>query len=390
MIENVKVKLYCKTSKLNKRGEAAIYIEVRLFGKAKLYSTSKFIFPKDFDNNKGTVKSTYKLSTQLNSFLRAKISKMDEVILEIQNSNIPLTFEAISQRFKYPDIKFYDYAFSQLGKQALAKKTSETDLYHLNVIKKFKSGLQFHHITISLLKEFEGYSQKLGHSKNTIYGHMKTFRKYFYLAMADGLVKANPFEHIKIQGEEVSIDYLSIDEVNKLYELYSNTRISLRLKKTLNYYLFSCFTGLRPSDLRSLKGNHIKDGIITKKLNKTSIWVRIPLPKKAKSLINLDSEELFVGDLKKKENRLTEDLRILFEMAGIKKDKTNFYTSRHTYAVNSRVIGIDLQVLSVLMGHKSIRMTERYAKVAESLKKQEVQKWDVFYEKVKDVQAWKD
>ncbi len=56
-------------------------------------------------------------------------------------------------------------------------------------------------------------------------------------------------------------------------------------------------------------------------------------------------------------------------MIKVKKNKLNdwqvmdYHSSRHTFATLSLSSGIDLYTVSKMMGHKSIKMTEIYAKI---------------------------
>ncbi|MBC7488166.1 MAG: phage integrase SAM-like domain-containing protein [Cytophagaceae bacterium] len=211
MNEKIKTQIYLKASKANKRGEAHLYVQVRLYGKAKLYSTNKFISPADFDKNKCIVKSGDNAG-RLNAFLRAELLSMDEVILNLENDRIPLTFRAITERYENPDVTFCNFSIAQLNsnKTRLAKKTFQKDQYHLNFINKALPEIRFHQVTKGLLQKLENIARKNDHTNNTIHGYLKTFRKYFYIAKSAGFIKNNPFEGYPIKRGKVKTDYLTM------------------------------------------------------------------------------------------------------------------------------------------------------------------------------------
>jgi site-specific recombinase XerD len=58
---------------------------------------------------------------------------------------------------------------------------------------------------------------------------------------------------------------------------------------------------------------------------------------------------------------------------GINK-KVTFHVARHTFATLALNIGIDLKVVSKLLGHSEVRTTEIYAKIIDKTKEDAVQK----------------
>ena len=65
------------------------------------------------------------------------------------------------------------------------------------------------------------------------------------------------------------------------------------------------------------------------------------------------------------------------KMVGIERNIT-FHAGRHTFAVNSLLLGMDIKVLSVLLGHGSVLTTEiYYAKIVEQLRQANIEKWSM-------------
>ena len=57
--------------------------------------------------------------------------------------------------------------------------------------------------------------------------------------------------------------------------------------------------------------------------------------------------------------------------AGIKKH-ISFHTGRHTHATMLLSLGVDIYVVSKLLGHKSITTTQVYAKIIDKTKQEAV------------------
>ncbi len=94
-------------------------------------------------------------------------------------------------------------------------------------------------------------------------------------------------------------------EVETLHKLYDGGTLSERLSGTLIYFLFSCYTGLRFSDVSRLNSSHVKDGYIAIKTKKRKKFVEIPLFNRALRLIReYENEKLFAKPLKQSNSRV--------------------------------------------------------------------------------------
>jgi integrase len=128
----------------------------------------------------------------------------------------------------------------------------------------------------------------------------------------------SPFANYKLKTEPTNRMYLTKNEFEKLYSMRNS--MSEKLNNVLDYFLFSCLTGLRFTDIETLKKKHIiEDNYIELIMHKTHEKIIIPLLEKAKAILNHidnDNEYIFCVLSNQKTN---EYLKIIIERANIDK-----------------------------------------------------------------------
>ena len=166
----------------------------------------------------------------------------------------------------------------------------------------------------------------------------------------------------KIQPIEQIREYLTIEEVKKLIVTPCESEI---VKQA---YLFACNCGLRLGDIKAMlwKDISFEDGMwrVAIRMLKTEKIIYIPLPQQAMQWLPTDErmpDNLVFPTLT--ENKIGQYLKPWAKEAGIINKDVCFHASRHTYATMLLTLGVDLYTVSKLLGHTSIRHTQRYAKI---------------------------
>jgi integrase len=190
-------------------------------------------------------------------------------------------------------------------------------------------------------------------------------------AVKERILLRNPGQAVKrIKVPERLKDYLTLLEVQAL----ANTPImgedgtGGEIRRA---FLFSCYTGLRWSDLKALTWGMIRDNKIQMRQAKTQQSVYIPLNKTALTLIETPGQQIHHKD----ENIFgltgTDPNQYLHPWglrAGVQKHFT-FHTARHTNATLLLEHGADLFTVQRLLGHSKAEMTMGYAKVTDGKKR---------------------
>ena len=391
MKNSISIKADVQRNKLNSKGEYQIYIFLNTSINSKrirkqLY-TGYNIVPEFWDSAKGQIKNVVgaDIANSEISTILAKLYKI-KAMLELQNKVCdPALILEIYGNENY-EAESHDYfAFVEKELRQSYKdysqshyKNMQLNLKNLNDFVK-KNTLSFDEITPTFLNKYRYWMEhENGNKINSIYQRLSNMRKMVNIAMKQGLTKTYAFSEYKIKLEQVEKEYLELQEVEALHKLYKKADTPERIKVTLHYFLLSCYTGLRLSDIKRVTKESIVNNSIILKTQKTGSQVRIPLNNASQSLLNfdLDGIKLFERTIKQSNSRITTDLNDALDLISLKSKKITFHCSRHTFAINSLVLGIPIEVVSKILGHSDLKTTQIYAKVVDSLMNREMDKWN--------------
>jgi len=231
--------------------------------------------------------------------------------------------------------------------------------YHLEDIR-------FKYVTITLIHAFERYLRvEKGLKNNTVWVYMIAFKHIMSLARANGVIRSDPFATYKNHFEQVERGYLTEEELKRLMSFQPVSEMQ-RLVRDL--FIFSAFTGLSYSDIKSLRKENIKSlfegqtWIVTRrrKTNTPSNLLLLDIPKKILAQHgDLESDRIFKIP---SNNCCNEYLIEMGCLCGIS-TRITFHVARHTFATLSLSKGVPIETLSSILGHTSIRTTQIYAKI---------------------------
>lgn len=380
----ITVKLYQKKTKLRADGTAPIYYVLAKGRKQKLIAAKRYVEPDFFDNQSGLVLKGSRNSIKLNTYLRVQLTRLDEIILEESNKGLEVTFERVEQIYTNTFGKdFIAFAFEELNNQKglIADKTYQGYRERLNALKKYRAEIPFNAINYEFLTQYKHYLRvTLKREINGVYQDFATIKKFHRIAQLKGEVKDNPFANFKLEREDTERNWLNETELQRLHEILDEKLVTEKtkelteaVKNTLRHFLFSCYTGLRFGDSKKKSAENIVNERLSMKTSKTGKNINIPFNNPAKSLL----ESVLTRKLKEGNRRVNEDLEKCMEVAGIKKHIT-YHCSRHTFAINCILLGIDIITVRDWLGHASVTTTEIYAKIAQEYKDESMKKWDNF------------
>ncbi len=215
-----------------------------------------------------------------------------------------------------------------------------------------------------LLTEYQPQGKPI--SRFTAQNYYRVLNCALNAAVRADIIKVNPSNKLdnseKIHRPESKREYMTIEEIRALMAT------PMEYPAVKNAYLFSCFCGLRISDIIGLKWKnvYIDNGQYRLEvvMQKTKEPIYLPLSEEALKWMPDRREktaEDHVFDLPSP-TYTNVILKPWAKAAGIDKHFT-FHTARHTFATMMLTLGADLYTTSKLLGHADVKMTQVYAKI---------------------------
>ena len=232
------------------------------------------------------------------------------------------------------------------------------------------SDLTFSQLTEDFVKQFEQFATgEVGLKQSTCYNMIVLIKKVCKLAYREGAADSLLFDNVHVdKGDSRLPKALDKDALDKLKALRFDG-LDGDMETSRDVFLFACYTGAAYCDLMALNRGHLvcdDEGALWLKFNrqKTGVLCRVKLLPEALRLMNRLSDE-GRDTLLPHINYLTyqSHLKVLRLRAGIALPFTS-HTARHTFATLVTLEqGVPIETVSKMLGHSTVRMTERYAKV---------------------------
>ncbi len=163
-----------------------------------------------------------------------------------------------------------------------------------------------------------------------------------------------------IDQKIVPLEQAELDKILKACDKHSQKKRGVLLKAMI---LVLRYTGLRIRDVVTLRRDAVRGNRLFLRTAKTGIDVFCPLPPQvvtALAKIPVKGQWYFWDGLSKPRSALgvcQKSLAKVFESAGVRRAYPHLF--RHTLATDLLSHGVSLQTVSTLLGHSSIKMTER-------------------------------
>ena len=399
-----KFKTVIRLDKLSKSTkEAPVCLRITKDRKV-MYQTLLHLNPIYWDAKEQCVRKQHPNAGELNAIIAQKKADLEKetclLILADNSVSIATIRNRINNRASFDLFEYANKYIEQLykeGKHATYKK-------YKSVVKKLrfyvgKETLPIKSISLDFIIRYENYLVNcVGNNRNTTTVNLKTLAKlvgdiYRNYNIDEG---GNPFRKVKFKREQTERTFLEIDEIRKIQNL--RLRLQSPLYDAREVFLFECYTGIRISDILTLKWKNVMDDKISIRMRKTEKPLVIPMNDYIKTVLNkrrfvvennggkitsekyvfnilkIDVDEVSAQDalnaISSATTIINKKLKMIAAKVGIEKNIST-HVGRHSYATALLTSDIPLPVIKEMLGHSDIKVTQIYAKVVDS-KKDEV------------------
>lgn len=226
---------------------------------------------------------------------------------------------------------------------------------------------------------------------NTVAKQILTLKRFLRWARDRGYTDATGFDRLSWKRQEPDIMTLTAAEVTALEHLVLPAGGYLDNARAL--FLLACYTGLRFSDLVSIRAEHLRGQTLRMTTQKTRETVTVPLRPEALVVV----EQLLAGKVRAITNqKLNDYLKELGQLAGIdapvevirfrggvresttvaKWERLGCHTGRRTFVTLSLERGLRPETIMKVTGHRGWKSFQRYVNVtSDAVEREFRQSW---------------
>lgn len=344
--------------------ERRVYLQAIIDRKPARVPLQFYINESFFDKRSGCIKNSHPNASDFNTELIMAITKANSIASQYRIKKHTLTPLLFRSEFStnQSEIDVIEFISKELKLRTpeLEYNTVKQHITLINKLTAFRKRIEWSDLTPELIQQFKNSMIKQGNMDSSIDKNLKMLKQYLSAARKKGHDFPDAFVLLKIRSYKSNRLSLTEEEVKKLDALYESNDCPESLRKLLRYFLFSCYTGLRISDVSLITWKNVHDDMLiyipykTKRGNKE---VKVPLTIEKKYLPEFQpgTQPLFQTFSHPVTNRY---LKKAADRVGIKKNVT-FHTARHTFG-SLMAEGGHLPETQKMMGHGSIKTTMEY------------------------------
>ena len=381
----MKVLLYLKKSSRDRSGKAPIMGRITLGRSIAQFSCKLFCNPDLWNPRESRMDGKSREAVEVNA-------KLDNLLLAVQASYQSLLAKGLP--FDATDIKedfqgsvqsrtmllerfdglieeMRDHVGVDIKENSLASYRQTRARLQQFIQAKYKvSDLAFSQLTEDFIKQFEQYViGEVGLKQSTCYNMIVLIKKVCKLAYREGAADSLLFDNVHVdKGDNRLPKALDKDALDKLKALRFDG-LDGDMETSRDVFLFACYTGAAYCDLMALNREHLvrdDEGNLWLKFSrqKTGVLCRVKLLPEALRLLeqlHSDARETLLPYM----NYATylSCLKAISLRVGLSLPITT-HTARHTFATLITLEqGVPIETVSKMLGHSTVRMTERYAEV---------------------------
>lgn len=382
-------------------GGSHVYLRVRIDRKYCYFPTHIYIPPEHWDKKAKKVRHVKGHRNSLDKELQLDElrSTMRTAIADLIKAGKPLTERSLKNRWGLQSQEtFEEFAKHILvtRKKHLKQRSKYSYLSVLAKIRQFDQGIRLSQMTSEWVQDFTDWlrAEKTENGKpfknNTVVLYLAKIRCLLKMAKKSGLIQHDPFEDLSDRPRirKTKREFLSEEEILRLHTMYvqgdflekaTYSEVLPRIYKPSSFhnmvqvFLVSVYTGLRLSDVRKVDEYLIGDSLYLNQ-QKTQEPIKLKMIERLKEIMVSPDKVLNAPVLS--QARISKMLPVIFKAAGIHR-RITFHASRHTFATVLLGQGVNLKVVSQLLGHTKIATTDLYTHISDKQREEGISKLDL-------------
>lgn len=386
MKAKITLHFYTRSKNANTTGKLPIYVRLTVNGERLEFSSKKFIDKAKWSPELAKMRGNTEEARSINSYLDMMRSKVLNTEMNLMHKEEEISienFQAIllgtnrTDRMLIPIFQDHNNKMKELLGKKYAHGTLQRFQVTLNHIENFLfwkyqvTDIRIDKIDYAMIMELEFYLRSVKNcANNTAVKYIRNFRKIINICLNNDWLDKDPFSKYEGKVYEIDKEYLTEEEIQKIY---AKRFVNTRLEQVRDIFIFCCFTGLAYVDVQQLRKDHFGIGIdgqkwIFKNRQKTDVRSKIPLLPIAEELVQKYAEHPKCVNEDRilpvlSNQKMNSYLKEIGDVCGIQKEIT-FHMARHSFATSITLTnGVPIESVSKMLGHKSLRTTQHYAKV---------------------------
>jgi site-specific recombinase XerD len=392
---NAKVNVLCYKSKTLSNGENPLMIRVCKDRKTKYQSLGISVNPKFWDFEKQRPKSNCPNRELILQIILAKEAEYQTGILELNANKRAYTastlITATTQKYVAKTVEEFYTELINRFKQEEREGNAAVYKYSYTSLKRFNKGnlnILFADIDVTFLNKYEQWLRSNGDKDTSISVKFRTLRSVYNKAIEEkcALKSTYPFDGYKISKFDLSTAKRAIpkDTVKQIINADTSTSNRFYAQFSRDIFTFSYLCGgINFADIARLTGSNIIGGTLTYIRQKTGKKITLPLSDEAMLIIQRyrtesnsyifpilneaihKTESQKYNRSKKVRAKVNKYLKIIAKSAQINANLTT-YVARHSFATILKNSGVNVALISEVLGHADLATTQIYLDSFES------------------------
>ncbi len=352
-----------------------IYVRLRVDGvPAPDFAAGVSCLPSEWDAKSQHIKGYSELVRQQNLKLDQIRTELDTLYNELRKTDKTITAQVIKQMYTRKEsiisaclLAYFDRYIEKELSGLVEESTLGTWQSKRNTLEGYiktlhRKDVDLVEVTPKWLKGYHEYHLKtLGNCLNHAARAIQAVKKIIDYAVIEEALPFNATRSLKVaRGKKKPIKYLTVDQIDRLAECPYYPE---RLQRVVDAFLFQCYTGMAYNEIRAFNHEkHVetdKDGITWIKIyrGKTNELCLIPLLHQARTLLLKYEYRMQIITNQKMNDFIKEAAQI----ANLRNwDKITTHVGRSTAGTFLLNKGVDIKIVSKILGHKSVIITESH------------------------------